>query len=350
MGNDANPLLSTNLGKGKPSDRTPGYDSILGTPRDGTKPEFDICRNRLFGTQCPDTETEKNKNIEGTFEHGSVKSKVPQFGEMSKPSTNTTNSSGSGGTSSISRRSRELRQLGTQEEEHQPQRETPGEQTPGGSTNGPEIKKRELAYNLRKHEQSHPLAEKESNTDTKTSSVEQRQNDKTISCTGQKKNVTKHRSIVFTQYGTNQDENLSPSQTPSTSSSAMLSLPMNHLFVSSQPSFDGSISPRKREGISQNHQNSIQAPVRSGSDTLADTSERKKPDPLRDIEFWQQMVEKEETGSKKNGPKSFKHTIASLIVAKNPSGGGSNHHRSHGFLWLPSILEGGLAHTGLLEE
>jgi hypothetical protein len=350
MGSDAKPLLSTDLGKGNPSDHTPGHRAILGTPRDRTKPEFDTFRNRLVGTQSPNTETKKGKTVEGTFEHGSVKPKVPRIGEMSKSSANTTNSSGSGGTGSISRRSHELRQLGTQEEEHQQQCETPGGRTPGGSTNDPESEKRELANHLRKHEQSLPLAVKESNTDTNMSAVEQHHTDKTISYAGQKKNVTKHRSIVFTLDGTNQDENISPSQTPSTSSSAMLSLPMNHLFVSSQPSFDGSISPQKREGISQNHQISIRAPVRNDSDAPADTSKLKKPDPLRDIEFWQQMVEKEEAGSKKNGSKSFKHTVASLVVAKNPSGGGSSNHRNHGFLWLPSILEGGLAHTGLLEE
>ena len=76
-------------------------------------------------------------------------------------------------------------------------------------------------------------------------------------------------------------------------------------------------------------------------------------DPLRDIEFWQRIVEKEETRKNAVGGRSvsFKHTIANLILAKNDSRArGEEKFRCDGFLWLPSILEGGLKHTGLIDD
>eukprot|EP00533_Pseudo-nitzschia_delicatissima_P007936 CAMPEP_0116110498 /NCGR_PEP_ID=MMETSP0327-20121206/17940_1 /TAXON_ID=44447 /ORGANISM="Pseudo-nitzschia delicatissima, Strain B596" /LENGTH=662 /DNA_ID=CAMNT_0003603659 /DNA_START=44 /DNA_END=2032 /DNA_ORIENTATION=- len=166
------------------------------------------------------------------------------------------------------------------------------------------------------------------------------------------KNTTNHQpGQHFTQQYTN-DENASPSQTPSTSSSALLSLPMNyHLFGSSQPSFDGS---RSGNGNDQQQMNNS---LCNADDTdkfygPVENTRRENEDPLRDIGFWQRIVEREETKSKNNSvQRSFKHTIASLILAKNSRWDcNSSKHDNDGFLWLPSILEGGLGNTGLFEE
>jgi hypothetical protein len=69
-------------------------------------------------------------------------------------------------------------------------------------------------------------------------------------------------------------------------------------------------------------------------------------DPLADIAYWQTMVEKEESRGKtvKTGDFSIRHALASIVLAKNTNKKrteNNNYHNDCGFLWLPSILEGG---------
>ena len=144
-------------------------------------------------------------------------------------------------------------------------------------------------------------------------------------------------------------ENASPSQTPSTAPSAMLSLPTNYPFTGlTLPSFEDS----QRSNRKLNDSNFSRLNTTPSNGGFVSNITKRKEDPLRDIGFWQRILEREETKMKnKSHSKSFKHTIASLVLAKNSTSCDNRANRdSEGFLWLPSILEGGLANTGFFEE
>ena len=152
----------------------------------------------------------------------------------------------------------------------------------------------------------------------------------------------------FTQEEENR-ENASPSQTPSTAPSAMLSLPTNYPFTGlTLPSFEDS----QRSNRKLNDSNFSRLNTTPSNGGFVSNITKRKEDPLRDIGFWQRILEREETKMKnKSHSKSFKHTIASLVLAKNSTSFDNRANRdSEGFLWLPSILEGGLANTGFFEE
>jgi hypothetical protein len=73
---------------------------------------------------------------------------------------------------------------------------------------------------------------------------------------------------------------------------------------------------------------------------------RNDMDPLADIAYWQKMIEKEESRGKTVKTKDFsiRHALASIVLAKNTNKKrtkNDNYHNDCGFLWLPSILEGG---------
>ena len=229
-------------------------------------------------------------------------------------------------------RSHELQQLSTQQEHtSQIPHYNPLEQVP----DSPKTVKAKLEESTNDEHQQHA---------PKRSTLAQKNTNAMIS-SHPKKAFANNRLALFTQQEEN-CENDSPSRTPSTASSAMLSLPMNYQFSSSsQPSFEGSKSS-KRDSIPN------RGPVPYKTDESAETIRREKEDPLRDIRFWQRIVEREETRIKNsNGRRSFKHTIASLVLVKNSSTGVSTfNHANGGFLWLPSILEGGVRHTGFLED
>ena len=69
-------------------------------------------------------------------------------------------------------------------------------------------------------------------------------------------------------------------------------------------------------------------------------------DPMTDIRYWKKIIEKE--GNKNGmgeGQYSFHHAIAGVIVKKNANekrAENNGDHSNQGFLWLPSILEGGM--------
>lgn len=69
------------------------------------------------------------------------------------------------------------------------------------------------------------------------------------------------------------------------------------------------------------------------------SSNQRTKDPLTDLEFWKAALanEAEYNGERKCGAGSFRNAIASLIIAKNEE----NQTRNTGFLWLPSLLQGG---------
>ena len=56
-------------------------------------------------------------------------------------------------------------------------------------------------------------------------------------------------------------------------------------------------------------------------------------DPIMDLKPWQDMIQREE---EKGNTKSFRHALASLIVAKNQDRLGPEGKR--GLLWLPPLL------------
>ncbi len=147
-----------------------------------------------------------------------------------------------------------------------------------------------------------------------------------------------------------QRENASPSQTPSTASSALLSLPMNYHLFGSQQTLGESRGNRIRSQKEQNYAlvktDTIDKPVGS-----AENTKRGNGDPMRDIRFWQRIADQEERKNRNsNTAHSFKHTVASLVLAKNCKDCSNINDVHDGFLWLPSFLEGGLNNIGLLEE
>jgi hypothetical protein len=141
----------------------------------------------------------------------------------------------------------------------------------------------------------------------------------------------------------------------------------NHtLFGASSQLFSAEGSSR-----SQNNDDDEALMIRDAETTerITETTGRENAadDPLRDLGFWQTIVNKEESrNTSKNSAvggtpiRSFKLTLASLVLAKNFARGSNSNNNTttrkndrisnDGFLWLPSILEGGLGHTGLLDD
>ena len=66
-------------------------------------------------------------------------------------------------------------------------------------------------------------------------------------------------------------------------------------------------------------------------------------DPLLDIEYWETLIKKETNRAHFNQKGTFSVTLASIVLAKNAKNGTKDNNT--GFLWLPSILEGG---TGMV--
>ena len=134
----------------------------------------------------------------------------------------------------------------------------------------------------------------------------------------------------------------------SISSSVMLSLPRNASF---SPPFaimgsnngdgdDDATHCTEECPHQQTNQN-----VSTGK-AVVEEVRRNDVDPLADIAYWQKMTEKEESRGKtvKTGDFSIRHALASIVLAKNTNekrAKNDNYHDDCGFLWLPSILEGG---------
>jgi len=282
-----------------------GGGDIMKKQKTQRETQSENIRNILLGTSNLNStnskggsdSTDKNKNIDRGHDTAFENRDSPWVEENLKGTTDFTSTSESL-TETKSRRSYELQQLSTQQEDQN------GNQ-PWNSTSGPKV-----------------------NTLVEIGT------DAPISLPRSQRIGKKVTELPV------ESENLSPSQTPSTSSSAVLCLPMNDIFASSQFSMKSNRSNQDKSVSSLKH-------------TTLDQSLIRKMDPLRDIEFWQRIVEKEETRKNVVGGRSvsFKHAIANLILAKNDSRArGKEKFRCDGFLWLPSILEGGLKHTGLIDD
>lgn len=77
------------------------------------------------------------------------------------------------------------------------------------------------------------------------------------------------------------------------------------------------------------------AAPKKGNEDIGDDSASSPPscDPIMDLKPWQDMIEEEE---EKGNVSSFRHALASLIVAKNQDHLGDDGKR--GLLWLPPLL------------
>eukprot|EP00536_Pseudo-nitzschia_multiseries_P000685 jgi/Psemu1/282506/fgenesh1_pg.8_\ len=154
-------------------------------------------------------------------------------------------------------------------------------------------------------------------------------------------------------------------ESPSVSSSAMLSLPMN---ASCSSAF---LSPSDGDGDGDcwdtdcnNHD-----AARNSTETSrkSPASVERDDDPLIDSDCWTRIRDREQQGESNKsggGPPTFRHALASIVLAKNSAeakgqrsgnGNGSGRYRDDGgcnhaggMLWLPSILEGGTNRIGLL--
>jgi len=337
--------------------RTHGANHMMGTPivAKASKNIFDGVRDR-------DLKSIKvvSNNCNALLDSSERRIQSPLVGEHAKQYTSTNTSTNTNASTTGS--SGNLRQFFTQQEDanrkpqqeqeqQQQQRVNPGKRTPQQRRNSSlERRKTEVLVN-------------EDNHSSKKST--QAENEIFFTLTQQITNNTTNRGGENTPPSQLQSQLQSPSQTPSTSSSAVLSLPM--MTTMNHHLFDGS-SQFSAEGCSrsQNNHDDEALMIRDTETTerITETTRRKKAadDPLRDLGFWQNIVKKEESRNSKNGARSFKHTLASLVLAKNSAHGNSNdttsssttrknHHSSNdGFLWLPSILEGGLGHTGLLDD
>mmetsp|Transcript_27187 Transcript_27187/g.59859 ORF Transcript_27187/g.59859 Transcript_27187/m.59859 type:complete len:354 (+) Transcript_27187:949-2010(+) len=159
------------------------------------------------------------------------------------------------------------------------------------------------------------------------------------------------------------DDGIRP-QKQSSLSSAMLSLPMN---ATSSP-----LMSSCNDDDDNKHDSILESQIQVGN-----LNNRKSPvsveegrsvaDPLTDIEYWQGIVEEEKRKTKNGDSKTtFRHALASIVLARNSIDGnkkkmafGSNSNSSRsshdegfrgGLLWLPSILEGGMNHIGLVDD
>jgi hypothetical protein len=77
-------------------------------------------------------------------------------------------------------------------------------------------------------------------------------------------------------------------------------------------------------------------PSKAGGSSRGDNDSASSPpscDPIMDLKPWQEMIEQEE---EKGNKTSFRHALASLIIAKNKDRVGDEGKR--GLLWLPPLL------------
>lgn len=109
---------------------------------------------------------------------------------------------------------------------------------------------------------------------------------------------------------------------------SMLSLPQcaSSNLEEGQRSFPVKSSPKDQVAASTKHDD---------DEYLEDESVSSPPscDPIMDLKPWQDMIQQEE---EKGNAKSFRHALASLIVAKNQDRVGTEGKR--GLLWLPPLL------------
>mmetsp|Transcript_58499 Transcript_58499/g.169729 ORF Transcript_58499/g.169729 Transcript_58499/m.169729 type:complete len:124 (+) Transcript_58499:1-372(+) len=87
--------------------------------------------------------------------------------------------------------------------------------------------------------------------------------------------------------------------------------------------------------LESSHEDMVVASRKRDDEDLDDESVSSPPscDPIMDLKPWQDMIQHEE---EKGNAKSFRHALASLIVAKNQDRLGPEAKR--GLLWLPPLL------------
>ena len=166
-----------------------------------------------------------------------------------------------------------------------------------------------------------------------------------------------------------------PSQTPSTAPSAVLSLPVimaDHSLPcsplsSEKTSFiDGKdfycdLQPRRHPSKILSMHDDGDMLTRTTSRNLRKQQEQQQRqqlplNPLRDIEFWQQIALneggqlKKTIGGDDDPPQTFKHTFAALVIAKNSTFTNEKIKHNNEFLWLPSTLGGGTNDIGLAND
>jgi len=182
---------------------------------------------------------------------------------------------------------------------------------------------------------------------------------------------------VLPQPGSDGKLFVSSQLTPSTASSAVLSLPTMDPYPSgsslASASPVGSGGARSDAGNdeesataerprNENHPGgSTSGSIEAGEPPVTTAKNGKKADdedPVRDAGFWKRLVDVEDAKAGGNSS-TFKHALASLVLAKNPDAAtnvcsatkaGDKNTGSGDFLWLPVLLEGGLNRTGLFER